>query len=323
MQMKRLADTGHEIMAALCRQVDRELSVHLSSGEDGMPSDSHDMHRSDVGARCTSADVYLREMRLIDHLNEEECRVRIIAYRQIIRDSSSDAAYSELKAQLIGDLSKATRPALAAELRALCGRMYRRYALVSSVETVRSGVGKRVCLVTALVIIVVALAVVAVAVAHGVSPRISSESVGFTKTCAIVMSMGAWGAAVSTLFRLYAVDIRTDPLINWLSLEKSAFSVWTSPMLGATFAMIFAGLFYAGIVHVDLFPDFDPCYWKGFVFEPAACVHKTVEKAQNAAYRDIAKLAMWSFIAGWGERLVPDALNNLTSRAANATQGKT
>lgn len=316
MQMKRLADTGHEIMAALCRQVDRELSVHLSSGEDGMPSDSHDMHRSDVGARCTSADVYLREMRLIDHLNEEECRVRIIAYRQIIRDSSSDAAYSELKAQLIGDLSKADRPALAAELRALCGRMYRRYALVTSVETVRSGVGKRMCLVTALLIALVLTA-------QCLLPRIIPGSAGFMTTCAIVTSMGAWGAAVSTLFRLYAMDIRTDPLINWLSLEKSAFSVWTSPILGATFAMMFAGLFYARIVHVDLFPNFDRCVWNGFGFDPARCASGKLEKFTNEAYRDLVKLAMWSFIAGWGERLVPDALNNLASRASAATQGKT
>lgn len=299
--------SSHEIMSSLCRQVEHELEAHVR-GESSEADRKHLKECLSDAWRCDSAAVYLREMQLIEMLCDAEKRVRIVAYREIIADSSSNAAFNEMRALLAKDLGAAKGKQLTDELKALCGRMYRRYSLVTAVEKVRSSVAVGVC--------GMACSILAILYLWAHAPEASAVSA----TCGLVMAMGAWGAAVSTIVRLYAVDIRIDPLINWLSLEKSAFSVWVAPLLGATFAMMFALLLYSRLANLDLFPDFDKCWWDGFTFQPDNCTVEKFEKTFNAAYADLTKLLIWSFIAGWAERLVPDALNSLTSRAISSSQ---
>jgi hypothetical protein len=295
--------SSHEIMSSLYRQVEHELQAHSAPSSNSV-NDGEGL-KACIGQawHCDSAAVYEREMALIEKLCDAEKRIRIVAYREIIADSTSASSFGAMQAMMIKELHRAKGEELDDELKALCGRMYRRYSLVTAVEKVRSGVATWVSLIACLFLL--GLYLCSRSVAHG----------GLPAALCFVMAMGAWGAAVSTIVRLYAVDIRIDPLINWLSLEKSAFSVWVAPLLGATFAMIFALLLYARLVPIEIFPDFDRCWWKGFSFRPELCNIEKFEKGFNEPYVDLTKLLIWSFIAGWAERLVPDALNSLTSRA--------
>jgi hypothetical protein len=289
-------------MVALCRQLDAELASHHRDVDGATrPVGSPEMDRN-----CDPAEVYRSEIALLDQLGEIELRIRIASYREILRDFFSESAYEAIRVLFIKDLATADKPALVGELAALCGRLYRRYSLVTAVERVRSRI---------------AISVLSCAGALSLA-FFACASLGLFEDIpngyGIAMTFGAWGAGVSTIMRLYAVDIRTDPLINWLNLEKSGFSVWVAPILGATFAIVLALILHAGVIDVDFIPAFDKCWWKNFDFSADECVQQKLEKSFNEPYADFAKLAVWSFIAGWAERLVPDALNSLASRAAHA-----
>lgn len=298
----RKSSTAHPIMVALCRQLDAELAAHYRDTGDGSVA----MTTVQADRRCDPAEVYGSEIALLDRLGEAELRIRIAAYREILRDFFCEAAYDAIRALLIKDLAAASKDELVGELKALCGRLYRRYSLVTAVEDVRSRVAKRVLLC--------ATVLSAVLFVCTFIPLFDSLPNGY----GFAMTFGAWGAGVSTIVRLYAVDIRTDPLINWLNLEKSGFSVWLAPLLGATFAVVLALVLHAGVVDALFFPEFTSCWWQNFDFSTTECMKEKYDKHFNASYVDFAKFAVWSFVAGWAERLVPDALNSLATRAVQS-----
>ena len=82
-----------------------------------------------------------------------------------------------------------------------------------------------------------------------------------------------------------------------------------SPLLGGLFAFLLYGIFISGVVQGELFPQF-----KGIEEEyrnPSDYI-VTVDPKTN---KDVAKLMLWSFIAGFAEELVPSYLNRLIKNA--------
>ena len=71
-------------------------------------------------------------------------------------------------------------------------------------------------------------------------------------------------------------------------------------LFGSVFATLLFLAFLGGLVQGSLFPQFVNLSWFSLVFLPA----------------DWARLMVWSFIAGFSERFVPDLLNNLLLRGA-------
>ncbi len=69
---------------------------------------------------------------------------------------------------------------------------------------------------------------------------------------------------------------------------------------GALFALLLTAMFVGGLVQGALFPDFHGSYsWREL----------------NFRIPDWGKLMVWSFLAGFSERLLPQMLDKLTDRA--------
>lgn len=100
------------------------------------------------------------------------------------------------------------------------------------------------------------------------------------------LSFGALGAAVSLITRA-----RSSGVSDHKITIKELISIQT---IGAVFAFILSLIFMGEMIGGTLFPNADEFYY--IIYIPAA----------------LAKLLVWSFLAGFAERLVPNILNNLT-----------
>ncbi len=129
----------------------------------------------------------------------------------------------------------------------------------------------------------------------------------------VILLAGALGAFFSALMRLYSLDrlpaalMRSD--MNGLGRFHLTIYSLVPPVTGMIGAIVLYYAFASGLVGGDLFPKFTCDAIKSRshcgVFFPDI-FYLVPETAQ--AY---AKCVVWAFIAGFSERLVPDALGRL------------
>jgi hypothetical protein len=140
-----------------------------------------------------------------------------------------------------------------------------------------------------------------------------------------VLYFGIIGGFVSSQRRMQNIPTDVDPLISIFGLDTAGYYLWLSPLLGGIFAIILGLMFVGGILKGTVFPDFyvskiiDPSgtkllmnrsLFKGFALQ-----------ALPTGTEEWAKLFIWSFLAGFAERLVPDNLDRLSAKlsASKAT----
>jgi hypothetical protein len=114
-------------------------------------------------------------------------------------------------------------------------------------------------------------------------------------TILVVIVFGVAGSYVSAQQRLQAPDAG-DPVIGALGLWHFHSAAQMAMVTGGVFAILLWLLMYGGLIEGDLFPEFG-------------------SDAIPEGAKDWAKLLIWSFIAGFAERLVPSALDRLASTA--------
>jgi hypothetical protein len=102
--------------------------------------------------------------------------------------------------------------------------------------------------------------------------------------------LGALGATVSFISRHY---------LNERQLKRQQTLMGTQ-LLGAVFASVLLFTFIGGLVQGSLFPSIQVGSWTDL----------------NLRVPDWSKLLVWSFIAGFSERFVPDLLDNLIFRVS-------
>jgi hypothetical protein len=128
----------------------------------------------------------------------------------------------------------------------------------------------------------------------------------------VVAAGGALGGFVSALRRLYAFQrvfpqnfFRTMRRIN---LYLIVYSMIPS-LVGAIGAVVLYMIFASGLVKGDLFPAFEmsPVDQKQDAFQ------NFIANWQPSGPIDYAKALVWSFIAGFSERFVPDLLDRFAS----------
>jgi hypothetical protein len=142
-----------------------------------------------------------------------------------------------------------------------------------------------------------------------------------------VITAGAFGAYFSRLIAL---------LQNWDSLSArglQTMKMWSSLFLrgavGICGALVVFFFLRSGVIQGSVFPDFtrlgfDYIDYSAFLGQikaspdqmPNPAVMHTIEPSAS-----LALLAMWSFIAGFSERLVPTILSNTEASFSNAASG--
>jgi len=116
-----------------------------------------------------------------------------------------------------------------------------------------------------------------------------------------VAAFGALGAAVSMALR-YRNNMALPPV-------PTSVDVLSTQLLGGCFALLLCLLFIGKFVRGTLFPDPE---------------NKSLDQWFAVVYslEEFAKLLVWSFIAGFSERLVPDFIRTLSDRFAKEAETK-
>jgi hypothetical protein len=121
-----------------------------------------------------------------------------------------------------------------------------------------------------------------------------------------VFIAGMIGGFVSTQLRLQASQPGgSEPITELVQLNQGRLSITFSPILGGIFAVILFVMLAGGLIQGDLFPK---------IAGPASgALDQFWRISGTVSAVDAAKLLIWSFLAGFAERLVPDALQRIAT----------
>ena len=138
----------------------------------------------------------------------------------------------------------------------------------------------------------------------------------FLSMIATVVYAGVVGGYVSALRRVQSVRPENDSLLTIQGLQSSRYFLWLSPMLGAIFAVVLLLIFLGGIVSGTVFPKILSLDCPENCTFPSQLSHWPFWlKLRPESSVDYAKLFLWSFIAGFAERFVPDILDRVVQRS--------
>jgi len=112
-----------------------------------------------------------------------------------------------------------------------------------------------------------------------------------------VILMGALGGLVSSQLRVQSIPNVGESLADVTNLYFWKSNLLASAVSGAVFALVLWVMFAGKLMQGSLFPDISG-QWSAITSE------------------NRAKLLIWSFIAGFAERFVPDTLDHLVARSS-------
>lgn len=237
---------------------------------------------------------------------------------------------------------------LRADIRYLLSKFYLYYAMLPMREGLREQLTKRAFWWT--VGILVVIGILALASLGGLKifasdkfSQVFDVTAVFGITVASVACAGIVGGCVSMLQRIQSAPTEGDALFNLAALTNGWRGLSLSPLYGAIFASLLFVLFAAGILKGTVFPKIETVGSE--TTQPAATetaanpsasptptpvptatptrVLQVKDFLKETGPKDgvsFALLMIWSFIAGFAERLVPDTLNRLVAKT-EAIQG--
>jgi hypothetical protein len=226
---------------------------------------------------------------------------------------------------------------LAADIRYLLNKFYLYYAMLPMREGLREQLTKRAVRLTLFILgIIILFALISLGglkIFNSDKFKQVFDVTGvFGITVGSVACAGIIGGCVSMLQRIQSAPTEGDALFNLAALTNGWIGLSLSPLYGAIFASLLFILFAAGILKGSVFPTIDTAGTKVEQTAPGAQPAATPAPAgifQAEAFLkqtgpkdgvSFALLMIWSFIAGFAERLVPDTLNRLVAKT-EAIQG--
>jgi hypothetical protein len=258
----------------------------------------------------TWADLVTVENATLNATPAVDLRATAIRWRERYRDIVGDTRYTYY-AQNAPDAKSASAEDLRADVRSLADRIHYLLATVTAREKMRN----RLTLFLGVVMVVAALVVLAPAISwqHVLWPTVNSAC-AFDTYCIslsafeLVSLAGLFGGFVSVQQRLQSAN-DVDPFFKRLELSAGWGSIiLIAPLMGMVFAIVLFELFVSGMVTGQLFPSFVPV--DGNKVDAYSFQSFSVGSTPKAP-TEWAKLAVWAFIAGFAERLVPDVVSRL------------
>lgn len=133
------------------------------------------------------------------------------------------------------------------------------------------------------------------------------RAVHYVDVWCMVFAAGATGGLLSLQRRLQSLPSYGESLSDLVELS-GRMTVRFTPIIGGVFAIVLFLVFASGLASGALFPTLPP---KTNVSDFTAFI----EHLQPENTLDWGKLLVWSFIAGFAERFVPDTLDRLIARS--------
>ena len=277
--------------------------------------------------KLTWHEVYTFQTILLKHQDFETIKNRIISLRikfQNLADANEYADYLTFRAvdlknldeaALLGQDLKKPLPEmekLRADLRYLLDEFYMRYAFIAARESLRAKLMRNVSIYTLFfAIFAVSFFVWIFIPAKDTTNPIINALFPFTTLIAVVFA-GVIGAFVSMQERLQNTQLKGDPIYNLSLLWHGWLSIMLSPISGAIFAVLlflfFAGKFITGALIPTIAEGPLDSYKIGETSYLYMSLKTFILGAYPATSKDYALLMVWSFVAGFAERFVPDTL---------------
>lgn len=254
------------------------------------------------------------EMLALRFYEEPQLRRRAWMIRERFRLLSGEGVYQRYEASNPPDPVAASRQELLADLENLLDQMRATYVLSAARE-------KRVRWLKG---VLAALTLVAVLGAGGAYLYEASREGGGSLVLLIAV-FGMLGALMSIMRRLQSLisvgALTQDPVVALTGLSYGMVGVVVALLSGAVFALLLYAVMLSGLLGGGggLLPEFvgPPGYAPNRI-----TLSYVLFEVNPKTYPDFAKLIVWSFAAGFAERLVPDVLDRIARRTDDSPSGK-
>jgi hypothetical protein len=243
--------------------------------------------------RPTWSDCFTLETIILRMLSDPRLRRTAWSLRERYRVAMGQDRYERYLATSPPDPETATMEALRADLEQLLDELHAHYLNTLASEGLYGLMNRRTA---AMVGLIVAAGLVLLTWSR------TNRSVEVFVHYALVLSMGAVGGYISLQQRL-AGSKTGDPVIAQLVLGRASLNISLAPITGAIMALNFDLLIQSELIGGRLFPE----PMRPGQFAP-------MRPDQFESTRNGPLLLVWSFLAGFAERFVPDALQRLVRR---------
>jgi hypothetical protein len=207
-------------------------------------------------------------------------------------------AYAARFKPIESDLKNGYTAALRVELLVLEETRHRAYVRFAGQERAREQFSTRVQLWATIALVVLAAAT-GLGIIGGTYP-----------TALMIVLAGAIGALFSLLQRVQKVPAEADGIKNLVAIEAARRDMFIAPLSGMIGALVLYMLFAGAFVTGALFPTIATGADSKTGYRMIDFLVHTGPADALAA----AKLILWSFLAGFSERLVPDAIDRVAGK---------
>jgi hypothetical protein len=256
--------------------------------------------RAEKGDTMTWGDAYMLDTFIAQMLPDEYLHQRAWCLEVKYKDAVGNAdAYNEFMKSESAHLLPESNDHLRARVHNMIRELYRLYTVISCRGDMREALSKSALKTLAIVF-------VAMAAALGIADYFLG-SPHYLEVWCMVFAAGATGGLLSLQRRLQSLPSYGESLSDLVELS-GRMTVRFTPIIGGVFAIVLFLIFASGLASGTLFPIL-PNTAKVSDFKAF------IEHLQPENTVEWGKLLVWSFAAGFAERLVPDTLDRLIARS--------
>jgi hypothetical protein len=272
----------------------------------------------------TVSDHYAAENVLITVIPIEQLRRAAWNLRERFRHLAGEASYNQYMRSNPPDTKTAPENELRADLIQLLSSMQRLDMFRKIIEKARYAIAGRLGFLTFVIFLIVMLVLLIKTRFIGLSDKFVITPIMF------VGAAGAIGGCMATLQRILSTPIKDESVDLVFEFQKSYVSwLFLPPINGILFATVLFLMFASNLITGELFPaitltlsDQVPDKVPATLTNDALSL-KFLKETHPEEVTDYAKLIIWSFVAGYFQWFVPDALSRLTTQAKKNSETRT